>query len=134
MPKKPGRKSVAEAAAPAQTASVKPFAPAPDVLQPEAQALWRSIIGERPHNHFSSADRPLLREYCHTVASLIPRLNELLAESGVDLELLKARDSLVRQAAALARTLRICVSSRTRPDTAAMRDSVQDGPPLWAVR
>ena len=58
----------------------------------------------------------------------------LLITSGVDLDLLKARDAVVRQAAALARTLRICVSSRTRPDTAAMRDSVQDGPPLWAVR
>ena len=133
MAKKRGPKSAAEKEAPVLTASVQPFAPAPDVLEPEAQALWRSIIGGRPHDYFSSGDLPLLREYCHDVATLVPRINELLVESGVNLDLLKARDSLVRQATALARSLRINVASRTRPDTAGMRDSVQQGPKPWEL-
>ncbi len=131
MPKQRGRKSAASLETPRLAATVEPFAPAPDVLEPEAQALWRSIIAGRPHNYFSPGDLPLLREYCHDVATLIPRINELLAESGVDVDLLKARDTLVRQAASLAGKLRICVSSRTRPDTADMREPTESSPPPW---
>ena len=74
---------------------------------------------------------PLLREYCLNVATLIPRVNEIMAEGSVDLELLKARDGLVRQALSLAGKLRICVSSRTRPDVASMRESTPSTPPPW---
>ena len=131
MPKQRGRKSAASLETPRLAATVEPFAPAPDVLEPEAQALWRSIIASRPHNYFSPGDLPLLREYCHDVATLIPRINAIMAEGSVNLEMLKARDGLVRQATSLAGKLRICVSSRTRPDTAGMRESVSNNPPAW---
>ena len=131
MPKQRGRKSAASLETPRLTASVQSFAPAPDLLKPEAQALWRSIIASRPHNFFSPGDLPLLREYCQDVATLIPRINEIMAEGSIDLELLKARDGLVRQATSLAVKLRICVSSRTRPDVASMRDSMPSTPPPW---
>ncbi len=73
MAKKRGRKSTAEMATPRPTASVQSFAPAPNVLESEAAALWRSIIASRAHNYFSPGDLPLLREYCHSVATLIHR-------------------------------------------------------------
>ena len=131
MAKKRGRKSAAEMATPRPTASVQSFAPVPNALKPEAQALWRSIIGNRPPGFYHPGDLPLLREYVHTVATLLPRINEIMAEGNIDLEILKARDGLVRQAASLACRLRICVSSRTRPDAAVMRDSVDRSPPPW---
>lgn len=127
--RKRGRKSAAELEAPT-TATVEPFAPAPRELDPRAASLWRSIVASRPHNYFSSGDWPLLREYCHTVATLIPRVNKLV-EAEFDPKTLEARDKLVRQATALARSLRLCVSARTRPDTASMRDSVRGAPILW---
>ena len=133
MAKKRGRKSAADVETVPTTATVQSLAPAPDVLKPEAQALWRLIVGNRAPGFYSPGDLPLLREYVHTVSTLIPRINEIMAEGNVDLELLKARDGLVRQATSLAVKLRICVSSRTRPDTASMRDTIDRYPPPWIM-
>jgi hypothetical protein len=58
----------------------------------------------------------------YTAATLIPRVNRLV-EQEFDPKTLEARDKLVRLAESLSMKLRLCVSSRTRPDTAAMRDS-----------
>ena len=124
-----GRKSSAELTV-APVASIEPFAAAPASLEPSAKALWRSIIASRPHDFFGPGDLPLLREYVHNVAVLVPRVNKLV-EAEFDPKTLDARDKLVRQSAALARSLRICVSARTRPDVASMRDSVTSVPHLW---
>jgi len=126
-----GRRSAADLETRPIGGTVERLAPAPDALEPDAKALWRRIVEERRHDYFSAADEPLLREYCHTVATLLPKVQKL-SEEEFDTQVLDARDKLVRQAAALARSLRLCVSSRTRPDTAAMRDSVSPRPrPPW---
>ena len=130
MPKKRGRKTEDDTISPIVELEV--LSAAPEALQPEARNLWRSIVASRGQGFFSSGDLPLLEEYCHTCATLIPRVNRVLEQPELDPALLRARDTLVRQAAALARSLRICVSSRTRPDTAVMRDSVNGRPHLWS--
>jgi hypothetical protein len=86
--------------------------------------LWNAIVASRPPGFFSPADLPLLAEYCRVVGQFLPRLNEALAEDYSPI-LLSDRDSLIRQSLALARALRLCVSARTRPDTASMRDSTK---------
>lgn len=126
---KRGRKSAADlsVARPENAGSVESLAPPPKELKPEAQALWRQIVASRPAAFYGPGDLPLLREYCHTTATLLPRVNSTL-EADADTRLLDARDKLCRLAASLAGKLRICVSSRTRPDVASMRDSVAVGP------
>ena len=128
--KQRGRKRAIDPGKQPETSEVQPLAPPPSALDAEASALWRSIVASRPWDFFTPGDLPLLREYCHTTATLLPRINRLV-EEGFDTTTLDARDKLVRQAAALAGKMRLCVSSRTRPDTAAMRDSVQLLQPPW---
>jgi hypothetical protein len=121
--RKRGRKSASEMATAAPAAPISPLAP-PSALKPEARALWTAIVASRPTNYFSPADLPLLRDYVHTVATLIPRLNEL-AEETLDARAIDSRVKLIRVATNLSGKLRLHVSSRTRPDTAGMRDSVR---------
>lgn len=125
---KRGRKSQADLTiAPADNS---PYVPPPSELSAPARVLWQSIVRERRQDFFSAGDLPLLREYCHSVAVLIPRVNKLV-EKEFDPRTLDARDKLVRQAASLAVRLRICVSARTRGDTAKIRNSMNRGIPPW---
>ena len=126
---KRGRQSAADAAVVAFSAST-PDPPAPDTLAPEALALWRDIVRSRPPGYFGSGDLPLLAEYCRTTATFLPGLNRVL-DNAFDLEALAARDRLIRQAATLAGKLRLCVSARTRPDSASTRDAALTGPRPW---
>lgn len=109
-----------------------PPVPAPAELPKAAKELWDAIVKGRPHNFYSAGDLPLLREYCLTAAVLIPQINTAFDNDDcIDMRLLDARDKLIRLATSLAGKLRIVVSSRTRADTANMRDSVVAGPKPW---
>ena len=106
----------------------RPKPDAPRELTKAAQELWRDIVNQRPAGFYSAGDLPLLREFCHTSAVLLPQLNAIAMQE-FDPAVLRERDRAIRQMASLSGKLRICVSSRTRPDAASMRDSVQDGRP-----
>ena len=103
---------------------------APKTLSTDASELWNQIMRDRPAGFFSSGDLPLLLEYCHNCATLLPAMNQKV-EARMSSDNLNARDKLVRQTASLAGKLRICVSSRTRADTASMRDSIAKKPTPW---
>ena len=117
MAKKQGRKSTVGE-------SVEPDLPAPDDLGSKAKALWHSNISDRPSGFFTAADLGLLREYCRIMETDIPKLRQQMGKKTADPKLYDAYDKMVRLSTSLARSLRLCVSSRTRPDTASMRDSV----------
>ncbi len=126
--KQRGRKSAFSRVTPEPLREVEVPNP-PEILEPAARVLWEAIVESRPPKFFASADLPLLREYCHTIETLVPIANAAISDG--DLKALDTRDKLVRLAASLAGKLRLCVSSRTRPDTASMRDSVRSSPPPW---
>lgn len=125
-----GRQSAADAGTTLAFNARTPDPPAPDTLAPDAQDLWRNIVRSRPPGYFGPGDRPLLAEYCRTMATFLPGINAVLRDS-FDADMLAARDRLIRQAATLAGKLRLCVSARTRPDTASTRDAAQPGPRPW---
>ncbi len=120
MPKKRGRKSVAELTTQPVANIARPKAPAG--LEVEAAALWDKILRRFKLNHFNDADLILLREFCHTSATLLPRVNSQL-EQTADHGVLRTRGALVKEAQALAAKLRLCVSARTRGDLASVRDA-----------
>lgn len=124
-----GRKSTAERLT-SVTPTERVFAPPPKRLDENAAELWESIIASRPVGFYGPGDLPLLREYCYNLETLLPRLTKLIEEE-YDPSVMSVRDKLVRQTASLAVKLRICVSSRTRPDVASMKNSLQVGPKLW---
>ena len=103
----------------------------PEALAGASADLWDRIVRRYPGNHFNDADLQLLREFCHTTATMLPRVNRWL-ETEADLAMLRARVSLVQEAARLATKLRLCVSARTRGDLASTRNAgVVSDPPPW---
>lgn len=120
-----GRKSAASLAVPSPQDKYTP--PEPPDMESEAQQLWRSIVEERVERFFSLGDLPLLQEYCLTMAVYLPRANQKLSDE-FSKDNLEVRDKLLRAGTTLATKLRICVSSRTRSDTAGTRDSVAGRP------
>jgi len=96
MARKPGRRSAADLQV-VGSEDKPPVPGAPEALEPAARSLWHSIVQSRPSGFFSPADLPLLREYCHTCAVLIPRVNRLVEEE-FDPRTLDQRDKLVRLA------------------------------------
>ena len=138
MTQKRGRKSQADLMVAPKDAEAS-YIPPPKDLDAKARVLWQQIVKERPAGFFGAGDLPLLREYCHTTEVLLPRMNRMLERRGgpngtailVDASTIRARNELVKLAASLAGKLRLCVSSRTRPDTAGMRDSLRKSNPPW---
>ena len=112
--------------------------PVPDISRPKSPEaltgasadLWDRIVRRYPGNHFNDADLQLLREFCHTTATMLPRVNRML-ENDADLAMLRARASLVKEAGALAVKLRLCVSSRKRGDLASTRNAGIVIDPPW---
>ena len=98
-----------------------------------ARRLWREIEASRPVGFFGPADAPLLVQFVTTVETYIPKLDKLLKKQ-YDQAVLQERDRLIRLSLSLARALRLNVSSRTRPDSAALRDAYNpagQGPKPW---
>jgi hypothetical protein len=133
MSKSRGRRSKVELETPAITSDVgAALSPPPGPLDQKAKVLWYSILANRPVDFFGVADLPLLFEYVLTVATLLPKANDLIAQDFTPKNL-EARDRLVRLAASLAGKLRLHVASRTRADTASMRDSMWRTPAVdWS--
>lgn len=129
--KKRGRKSGAELVTfPGRRQGVPPRPPS--YLDFAAKRLWAEIVRSRPADFFSAADLPLLAEFVVT-AAVLPKVTTLL-EKGFNVALLEQRDKLIRLSLALARSLRLNVSSRTRPDSARLRDACDhagQGPKPW---
>jgi phage terminase small subunit len=109
--------------------------PEPPVgLSPGAMQLWRDIVGSLPADAFRPADLPLLQAY------VVAQERKLAADAAI------ARDGLVlndqphpalklgreetRLMASLAARLRLCPSSRTRPESAKLKES-HSGPRPW---
>ena len=93
----------------------------PGNLDAAARELWRVIINSFPANHFNAGDLVLLREFCFISATQIPRLDE----KDPDSKNLAHRVMLIKTTAMLATKLRLCVSSRSRGDSAEFRNSTK---------
>src|SRR5690606_27896199 len=106
MKKRPGRKSAASLAIVTPGKAVPRLSPSEGLEEP-AQRLWRDITESLNTDFFSPGDLPLLREYVHTVATLLPRLNAEI-EADFAPKLLDSRDRLIKSAAMLATKLRLC--------------------------
>ena len=123
--KQRGRKSIDSLTVTSTVADISRPKP-PGTLEKPSAKLWDRILASYPPNHFNAADLELLREFCHTSGTLLPRVNKTL-EKGPDLAVLRARAALVKEAAALATKLRLCMSARTRGDLASVRDAGRPG-------
>ncbi len=88
---------------------------APKSLKAPAKKLWREIIVSRTPGFYGPGDLPLLEQYCYITMELIPKVRDRLDEkfSGDRFDTL---NKTIARAEMLAKDLRICVSSRTRPD------------------
>ena len=131
--KQRGRKSAAELSTPARVPGVADISRpvAPECLEKPAAKLWDEILRMVPQNHFNAADLVLLREFCHTSATLLPAANseiEKFAGGGT----LRLRSMLVKETQSLATKLRLNMSARTRGDLASTRDAaIQMTRPPW---
>ena len=119
--KQRGKKSAAQLSTVAPAGNISRPKP-PASLEEAAQDLWKKILLQHTQGHFHPADLELLREFVHTSATLIPRINSAI-EKNADPAALRARTSLVREQLQLAAKLRLCVSARTRGDLASVRDA-----------
>ncbi len=93
----------------------------------EATTLWTSIVSNLPSSYFSPADLPLLEAYC-TAHDRKRRFEAMIQAEGF-IEKYPAHPALAQARAeaatmaTLAGKLRLCQSSRTRPDAAMLQHS-----------
>ena len=122
--------------APATVAPLKNMGPpAPDDLPQPSQALWAAICGSLPCSYFTPGDLPLLHAYClasHHKASA----DALVQRDGllIDGKVNPAIDLSVKLAgsmAGLSGKLRLCQSSRTRPESASLKKVMSAGRRPW---
>ena len=107
---------------------------APDDLPEPAAALWREIMQTTPEAQWRPGDVPLLATYTRTALLATEAAQRLEADG----QLVDGRPSpwarLLAEhgktLAALAGKLRLCPSSRTRPDAATLRHTPA-GPRPW---
>jgi len=98
--------------------------PAPAGLTPAATVLWTSVVRSLPDDYFGAGDLPLLECYCTSYArkAAFDRLiTDDLYETAPNHPLFKASRDEAAIMASLASKLRLCQSSRTRPDSASLR-------------
>jgi phage terminase small subunit len=134
---KRGRKSAAELTTLRLIGPAKP-SPAPADLPPEARATWTRIAAALPAGYLTPADEVLLHEF--VLAEHHKRLADaLVASEGLIVDgkphpAAKLSCQLAAVMATLATKLRLCQSSRTRPESASLktahRPNVQ---PPWAT-
>jgi len=99
----------------------------PAELTAAASKLWRDITKSLPADYFRSGDLPLLQSYC-TSFDRKNQVDKLIAEHGVmydgvphpGLKISRDEAGLL---ASLAVKLRLCQSSRTRPDSASLQNA-----------
>jgi phage terminase small subunit len=91
--------------------------PPPD-LGANARRLWVELVGANAPEHFKPSDRPLLQQYCETIAMAERAAQEMQATGGPVLAdgtlsaWFSVRERCVRQMAVLANRLRLTPSAR----------------------
>lgn len=99
--------------------------PPPTELTESAAKLWNDIVNSLPGDYFRAGDLPLLQAYC-TASDRKNKLDIAIAKEGLlydgaphpGLKISREEASLM---ASLAVKLRLCQSSRTRPDSATLK-------------
>ncbi len=118
---------------PVLTKSNRP--PPPADLPPAAAALWCSICASVTPDYFARADLILLealvratlqKAVCDDLVSLEGLILEGKAHPAIKLSI-----QLSASMAALSAKLRLCLSSRIRPESAGLRKAVAGGPRPW---
>jgi len=107
--------------------------PAPRDLPLPSQALWAEICGSLPSSYFTPGDLPLLRAFC--LASHHKAGADALVQSDgllIDGKVNPAIDLSVKLAGSMAALkLRLCQSSRTRPESASLKKVMSAGRKPW---
>ena len=131
-----GRKSAASLQSVALMPLRRPPA-APANLCESAVTLWDGIALSLPYDFFRPADIPLLAAYC-TAASRKDWLDKQIEHDGIIIQgaphpgLRMSRDE-ANLMATLAVKLRLCPSSRTRPESASLK-TAHSGTRPWDDR
>lgn len=97
----------------------------PKELTETAAKLWKDIVKSLPVDYFTASDLPLLQSYC-TAFDRKNQIDKMVAEHGVmydgephpGLKISRDEASLLASSAI---KLRLCPSSRTRPDSASLQ-------------
>ena len=143
--KKPGPKSAASMAVapPAELDAVKQRPAPPEGLGKAESAIWRRIVAGMPAGWFSAEHHELLERYCEhqhraerfsRVASKMAAADDLTRDDIDDVD--KASRMAEREsktALALARALRMTITSQTRQENASTKRAGSSGitPPWW---
>ena len=120
------RKSAASFAVPAPIRHEVARLAVPEHLEPDAAAVWRSVVGALPGDYFKPEVAPMVERFCVHFARC-RRLETMIAgtDPGIDLDRFERLAKLARaesaHAAALARALRITNQARLNATTAAHR-------------
>ena len=109
--------------------------PAPVDMPPEAAVLWASICASVPPDYFARGDLVLLDALVRAsvqkaACDELVRLEGLILDSKAH-PAIKLSIQLSGSMAALSAKLRLCQSSRTRPESAGLRKAVAGGPRSW---
>mgnify|MGYP003543845082 FL=1 len=109
--------------------------PAPRDLPLPSQALWAEIAGSLPSNYFTPGDLPLLHAYClashHKAGADALVLRDGLLIDGKVNPAIGLSVKLAGSMAALSGKLRLCQSSRTRPESASLKKVMSAGRKPW---
>ena len=125
-------------AALATVATLNPKRPEPPWKLPDdSTQLWKDICNSLPANHFAPGDLPLLTAYC-LATSQKDCADTLAATEGFVINgkahpALKLSMQLAATMATLAGKLRICQSSRTRPESASLKNAYSTGRRPWEI-
>lgn len=107
--------------------TVRKALPAPGELSPSAKKLWDAIVNSLAGDFFRPGDLPLLQAYCTAAdrKNLIDAhvLGDGIIVSGQPHPGLKMSHAEASIMATLAGKLRLCQSSRTRPESASLKKS-----------
>ena len=120
------RKSSAALATPTTLSAARPAPPAG--LPAPAVVLWNSICNALPGGFFTAGDLPLLASYC-LAAHQKATADALAAREGLIVHnkpraAIKVSMQLAGVMGALASKLRLCQSSRTRPESATLKKAL----------
>lgn len=109
--------------------------PPPDGLPTEAAALWVSICASVTPDYFTTGDLVLLEALVRADYEK-RRCDALVQREGPIVDgrahaAAKLSNQYAASLAALSGKLRLCQSSRTRPESAGLRKAVAGGPRAW---
>lgn len=130
------KSSAALATTPAALPAARPAPPAG--LPAPAVALWISICNALPGGFFTAGDLPLLASYC-LAAHQKATADALVASEGLVVRnkphaAIKVSMQLAGVMGAMASKLRLCQSSRTRPESAALKKALAMGQRPWEAK